>query len=196
MPAGTDGFIADVLQNRFNRTILKRLSGLHLPDAWLVAGCLFQTVWNLRSGQAAEAGIRDYDIFYFDGNDLSAAAEDRVNQRAALLFADLSVPLEIKNQARVHTWYQDYFGRPYTALGGSCEGIDRFLVACTSVGIRASSDPAGDGFEVYAPHGLDDLYHGVLSPNPTLDHGALFEPKCRDYQVRWPWLTIRANTRK
>ncbi|MDD5334798.1 MAG: nucleotidyltransferase family protein [Rhodoferax sp.] len=196
MPAGTDGFIADVLQNRFNRAILQRLGGLKLPDTWLVAGCLFQTVWNLRSGHAAEAGIRDYDIFYFDDSDLSAAAEERVNQRAALLFADLGVPLEIKNQARVHTWYQDYFGRPYTALGSSREGIDRFLVACTSVGIRARSDPAGDGFEVYAPHGLNDLYHGVLRPNPTLDHGALFEPKCRDYQARWPWLTIQPNARE
>jgi hypothetical protein len=196
MQAGPDRFIADVLQNRFNRAILERLGGLNVPDAWLVAGCLFQTVWNLRSGRAAEADIRDYDIFYFDASDLSESAESLVSQRATDLFADLDVPIEIKNQARVHTWYEDYFGRPYTALTHACEGIDRFLVACTSVGMRATNSAVGPALEVYAPRGLEDLYHGILSPNPTMDHGALFEPKCRDYQARWPWLTIQTNARE
>jgi hypothetical protein len=196
MQAGLDRFIADVLQNRFNRALLERLGDLNLPDAWLVAGCLFQTVWNLRSGRAAEAGIRDYDIFYFDGSDLSQSAEAVVDQRATALFADLGVPVEIKNQARVHTWYQDYFGQPYTALGSSREGIDRFLVACTSVGMRPATNADKHAFEVYAPHGLEELYLGVLRPNPTMDHGALFTCKCRDYQARWSWLTIQANARE
>lgn len=183
-------FIADVLHNRFNRAILERLEALGLPDAWLVAGCLFQTVWNLRSGQPAEAGIRDYDIFYFDGGDLTEQAETLVNQRAGALFADLGVPVEIKNQARVHLWYQGYFGRPYTALQSAREGIDRFLVGCTAVGLRPGSPGDGPQGNVYAPYGLDALYHGILTRNPGTDHGPLFERKCRDYQARWPWLTI------
>ena len=55
----TDRFIADVLQNRVNAAILQRLHRLTLPVAWLVAGCLFQTVWNLKSGKAPENN-RDY----------------------------------------------------------------------------------------------------------------------------------------
>jgi hypothetical protein len=183
-------FVTDVLHNRFNRAILERLEALGLPDAWLVAGCLFQTVWNLRSGQPAEAGIRDYDVFYFDGDDLSEQAETLINQRAGALFADLAVPVEVKNQARVHLWYQDYFDRPYSALHSACEGIDRFLVGCTAVGLRPSSPGAGTQGMVYAPYGLDALYRGMLTRNPKIDHGALFERKCRDYQARWPWLTI------
>ena len=192
-PIGPERFIADVLRNRFNRAIVERLDDLKLPDAWLVAGCLFQTVWNLRSGQAAEAGIRDYDIFYFDGQDLSAQAEAAVSKRATALFADLGVPIEIKNQARVHLWYEDYFGRPYSALRSACEGIDRFLVACTAVGMQPTSTGQDGQSRVYAPYGLDALYRGTLTRNLSLDHGPLFERKCRDYQARWPWLTIQSD---
>lgn len=188
----TERFIADVLQNRFNAAILQRLDQLALPDAWLVAGCLFQTVWNLKSGRAPEAGIRDYDVFYFDSSNLSEAAEVQINARAAALFADLGVPVEVKNQARVHVWYESYFGRPYTPLNSAREGVDRFLVGCTSVGIRCIDDLFDERYEVYAPNGLVDTYNGFLVPNLNFDNGELFERKCLDYQARWPWLRVDA----
>lgn len=186
MDALAQRFVQDALRNRCNAVLLERLPELNLPDAWLVGGCLFQTVWNLRGGQPPGAGIRDCDIFYFDAGDLSEAAETAVNQRAERLFGDLGVPLELKNQARVHTWYPAYFGRPCPPLQNACEGIKRFLVGSTSVGLRQT----GTGVEVYAPHGLDDLYQGLLRRNPGVDHGALYAQKARDYQARWPWLHV------
>jgi uncharacterized protein len=42
-----DRFVHDVMSNRYNRAIFERWESLALPDGWLVAGCLFQTVWNL-----------------------------------------------------------------------------------------------------------------------------------------------------
>jgi len=44
----------------------------------------------------------DYDIFYFDGSDLSPEAEQRVQARADCVLADLDIAVELKNQARVH----------------------------------------------------------------------------------------------
>ncbi|MES2612834.1 MAG: nucleotidyltransferase family protein [Pseudomonadota bacterium] len=129
-------FVSEALQNPHNAAILERLPLLGLPDAWLVAGCLFQTVWNLHSGHAPEARIKDYDLFYFDAGDLSAAAEEAVQARAAALFADLPITVEAKNQARVHLWYEEWFGYPYIALTSAREGIGRFLVPCTCVGLQ------------------------------------------------------------
>jgi hypothetical protein len=180
-------FTQDALQNPHNRAILERLPSLKLADAWLVAGCLFQTVWNLRSGRAPTAGIKDYDLFYFDAADLSADAEMAVQARVDACYADLGITLEIKNQARVHTWYPDYFGRPYPPLTRSQDGLDRFLVQCTCVGLQA----ADEGLVLYAPNGLDELYRGVLRPNPLCDHRALFEEKAASYQARWSWLETR-----
>ena len=55
-------FFADLQTNPNNARILERWEDVRLPDAWLVAGCLFQTVWNRLSGQAPDAGIKDYDL--------------------------------------------------------------------------------------------------------------------------------------
>jgi len=39
-----DAFLAAALRNPVNRAIADELSELALPDAWIVAGCLAQTV--------------------------------------------------------------------------------------------------------------------------------------------------------
>ncbi|WP_211473246.1 nucleotidyltransferase family protein [Collimonas humicola] len=175
-------FFAAILANHSNRVILDRWNALALPDAWLVAGCLFQTVWNLQAGRAPEADIKDYDLFYFDADDLSEAAERNVQARVDDMLADLGVKIEASNQARVHLWYESYFGHPCEVLRSSCDGIDRFLIPATCVGVRPDS--------IYAPNGLAMLYEGVLTMNPLTPHRDLFERKAASYQARWPWLRI------
>lgn len=179
-------FLVDIRRNRNNRAILDRWSMLSLPDGWLVAGCLFQTVWNLQSGRAPEANIRDYDLFYFDPGDTSKEAESGVQERIDGVLGDLEIKIEASNQARVHIWYESYFGRPYGELRSAREGIDRFLVLATRVGVRPG--------EVYAPSGLPLLYDGVLSMNPLLPDRVLFDRKAGSYLKRWPWLRIQRNS--
>lgn len=193
----TTRFCADLLANRFNRAVLSRWDALALPgeDAWLVAGCLFQTVWNLRGGQPAESRIKDYDVFYFDAADRSAEAQRAVQARVDAATADLGIHVEAVNQARVHLWYEAHFGHAYPALGSAREGIDRFLVLGTCVGVRpraGGAAPIDGGLEVYAPHGLATLYAGERAPNPLTDHRALYEAKVRSYRARWPWLRAAA----
>lgn len=173
---------ADILANRHNQAILARFDRLALPDAWLVAGCLFQTVWNLQDGRAAEADIKDYDLFYFDATDTSAAAEQRVQARVDDVLGDLGVTVEASNQARVHLWYEACFGYPYAPLASTRDGIDRFLVRATCVGVRPG--------DAYVPYGLSALYDGVLELNPRVPHRELFERKVASYRARWPWLRV------
>ena len=177
-----DRFLANILTNRHNRAILDRWQALDLPDGWLVAGCLFQTVWNLRDGRAPEADIKDYDLFYFDADDASEAGEQTVQARVDQVLRDLDVTVEASNQARVHLWYASYFGQAYDRLGSARDGIDRFLVPATCVGVRPG--------ELYAPTGLGLLYDGVLTMNPLTPHGDLFERKVASYCARWPWLRV------
>jgi hypothetical protein len=147
-----DDFLAAALRNPVNRAIADELFRLALPDAWLVSGCLVQSVWNVLTGRAVDHGIADYDIFYFDP-DTSRAAEDAVIRRLQGVFTAPGVGIEARNQARVHLWYTEKHGLPYPPLTCSTEGIDRFLTKNTQVGIRRTRD----GFEVYAPHGFDDI---------------------------------------
>ena len=176
-------FMRWALENPANAEILRRLPTLGVAQAYLVAGCLYQAVWNRQADRPVDAGIKDYDIFYFDP-DTSWEAEDRIIRRAAALFADLGAPVELKNQARVHLWYGERFGPGYPPLASSEDGIGRYLVACTCVGIRAA-----DG-ALYAPYGLEELWDGVLRMNPANPRPALFQAKAESYRARWPWLTI------
>lgn len=209
-------FLADVLRNTHNAAILARWDALALPDAWLVAGCLFQTVWNLRAGRDPHAAIKDYDLFYCDPTDLSAAGEQAVQARVAHLFRYLGVQVEAVNQARVHLWYPADFGHPYPPLQRSTDGIDRFLITGTCVGIRpgardadmagALNTPAGSkpdapagpvfdvasGLTLYALNSLAPIYDGELRMNPLVPHRDLFERKARSYRERWPHLRVVA----
>lgn len=178
-----DEFLPLIRTNPANAALLERLPALGLEQCYLVAGCLFQTIWNHRGGKAPCANIHDYDVFYFD-RDLSWDAEDAVIQHAAELFGDLNVRLEVRNQARVHLWYEQRFGRPRTPLRSSREGIDNFLVECTCVGIDVETG------RLYAPYGLDDLWNGVLRINPLHPDPELFTAKAAGYRARWPWLTV------
>lgn len=175
-------FVADILQNLNNRTILERWKDLNLADGWLVAGCLFQTVWNLQAQRNPEDSIKDYDLFYFDPSSTSETEEQKVQAHADHVLRDLGIKVEVTNQARVHLWYQSYFGHPYKALSSSSDGIDRFLIPATCVGVRPD--------ELYAPNNLALIYDGILAPNPLTPHRDLFLHKAESYQARWPWLKI------
>jgi hypothetical protein len=183
-------FLETALRNPVNAALLDRLPQLGLTDCWLVAGCLFQAVWNEQAGHDPVHGVKDYDVFYCDVSDLSYDAEDLVIRRVAAAVADLGVTVEVKNQARVHLWYRDKFGEPYPRLTRSTEGIDRFLVAGTCVGISASPGRRSGG--LYATHGLGDIYSGILRPNPLIA-SANFAAKAESYRARWPHLKIVAE---
>ena len=102
-------FLDAVLRNPVVDEVLDRAERLDLPDWYLAAGCLFQTVWNVLDGRDPEHGIGDYDLVYHDGSDLSWEAEDRVIRRCGAAFADLGVEVEVRNQARGHQGRGDGF---------------------------------------------------------------------------------------
>ena len=179
-------FIEIVLRNPVCATILGRLRSLALPDAWLVSGALFQSVWNAVTCRDPSHGIKDYDIFYFDP-DTSWDAEDAVIARVRRELFHLPVNIELRNQARVHLWYELKFGVSYKPLYRTTDGIDRFLMPCAQVGMR----PVGMGYEIYAPSGFADLESMIVQPNrvPNFQPAPYYEKAMR-WKETWPELTV------
>jgi uncharacterized protein len=133
-------------------------------------------------------GIADYDVFYFD-NDVSWQAEDAVIRQLQQTFAESGVTVEARNQARVHLWYSQKHGLPYPALTCSAHGIDRFLTKNTQAGIRRTPD----GYEVYAPHGFDDIAGLIVRPNPGANFSAAnYAAKAARWKTLWPEITVLA----
>jgi hypothetical protein len=190
---GEDEFLAAVLQNPRVREVTRRADQLGLPDWYLAAGCLFQTVWNVLDGRDPEHGINDYDLIYHDATDLSWDAEDVVIRRCAEAFGDLGIDVEVRNQARVHLWYEDHFGVPCPPLRSSAEAVDRYAAHACRVAVRTSASGDGDRdetYDVYAPSGFDDLFAFVVRPNPLIAPRSVYETKAARWAGLWPRLEI------
>ncbi len=166
--------------------MLHRAPALGVGDGWLTAGVLFQAAWNGLTGRPAGTGVRDADLFYWDA-DTSWEAEDAVIRRAADLFADVPVPVEVRNQARVHLWYADRFGVPAPPFRDCRDAIDSFAAVCCAYGVTLD---AGGRPRVYAPFGYDDLFGLVVRPNPRLAPRHVYEAKAARWQEQWPELTV------
>src|SRR5690348_2436310 len=135
--------------------LLKRLRALDLPQWRLVAGCLYQTVWNTLTNRPRGAGIKDYDVIYFDADDLSWQAEDTVIRRVAAATEDCVGPVQVRNQARVHLWFADRFGCNYPQLSCADESLRYYASLVHAVGVRMTED---DRLDIAAPFGLDDVF--------------------------------------
>ena len=179
-------FLTAAFRNPANAIIAEKLCELDLPDAWLVSGCLVQTLWNVLTGRDVAYGISDYDVFYFDP-DTSWEAEDAVIRALHDALAHLDVKVEARNQARVHLWYGRKHGLPYPPLACSTEGIDRFLTRNTMIGIRRITD----GYDVYAPDGFDDAANLIVRPNPGPNFSpASYAAKAARWKGLWPEVTV------
>lgn len=166
--------------------IMRRIARLRLPNWYVVAGGIVQTVWNVLTSRPAGAGIRDYDIIYHDPADLSRAAENEVVSRAAQLVSDLDAVVAVGNQARVHLWYEQRFGVPCAPYPCTEAAIDTFPSQTTCVGVRID----GTEWKVYAPYGLSDIFNLVVRPNPILAPAAVYTDKTSRWQRIWPELTV------
>lgn len=167
--------------------LLVRLRGLRLPQWRLVAGCLYQTIWNHLTGRPRDTGIQDYDLIYFDPADLSWQAEDTVIRRVAAATPDAPAPVEARNQARVHLWFERRFGTPYPPLSSADESLLRYASIVHAIGVRLNDD---DTLDVAAPFGFDDLFAMVIRPNYALDNAASHTRKAERARLIWPQVTV------
>lgn len=163
---------------------LRGMKDLCLPDPLLGSGAIYNTVWNVLTGRPRHLGIRDADVVYFDADDRSYEAEDRVIRRAEAYFANSSIPVEVRNQARVHLWFPQKFGMEYPELGCSADMLRYFSTRAHAVGARLEEGE----IVIFAPFGLDDLFSFRLTPNPVLSNRATHEIKAKRAMALWPEL--------
>jgi hypothetical protein len=173
--------------------VLRKVRDLGLPDAMIFSGAIYQPVWNHLTGRAPDYGIKDYDVAYHDASDTSYEAEDVVIQRVAAAFEPpLRELVEVRNQARVHLWFEKKFGtdEPYPPLENSAAALKRFVATAFCVGVRMEAD---DSLSVHAPLGLEDLFALHLRPNPLRVKGAGgWDRTTASAKARWPEITLES----
>ena len=167
--------------------VLTVMRELDLPDWRLFSGAVYQAVWNAQTGRPVGYGIKDYDIGYFDA-DTSWDAEDAVIKCVVAAFEPpLRDQVEVRNQARVHLWFEDKFGEPYDPLTCTDDAPARFVAPAFAVGVRLEAD---DAISVVAPFGLEDVFAMTIRPNPTRGLAKGWERVIANARGRWPEITV------
>lgn len=168
--------------------VLETARDLDLPDWMVFSGAVYQPVLNHLTGRPADYGLKDYDLGYHDASDISWEAEDLVIKRVAAVFgAPLDALVEVRNQARVHLWFESRFGEAYDPLPDTATALSRFVSPLFAVGVRLEKD---DRLTIAAPFGLDDLFALRLRPNPLRRENKSFARAAASAKARWPELEV------
>jgi uncharacterized protein len=163
--------------------VLDAVDHLALADAWVGAGAVRDLGWDIRFGAGFDAAtIKDVDVAFFDAADLTHERETRAEDA---LRRALPLEWDVKNQARVHLWYEERFGTPAEPLTSTMDGIATWPETATAVAVRRHR---GRGLEVAAPLGLD----GIWRRNPRGVTDAEFRARLerKDPGRRWPRVQV------
>lgn len=166
--------------------ILQHIPRLGLAGWYLGAGGVTGTVWNVLHGFDPTYGIKDYDLVYFDSDDLSADGETATERRVRETVADVDVELDVTNEARVHLWYPQRFGRTIPPYRSTEHAISTWPTTASSIGVRHD----GSSLVVCAPFGLHDLFAMVVRPNKALIDEHIYNDKASRWANHWPRLRI------
>ena len=175
-------------KNKSVQFILEHAEELDMPNWYLGAGGIVQTVWNVTHGFDPENSIKDYDLVYYDA-DTSPEAQDVFIQKGKKLFRDIPVPVEIVNEARVYLWYKKQFGYQtdqdqYKSVE---EAINAWPTTATATGVRKNADGQ---FQIYAPFGLNDLFNMIVRANKSKITEKVYQDKVDRWIKVWPNLKI------
>lgn len=92
----------------------------------------------------------------------------------------------MKNEARVHLWYEAKFGYPITPYVSTTDAIATFPTTATAVGLL----PRNGGLELCAPFGLSELLGGVVRANKIQIRRQIYEQKVSRWLKVWPKLSV------
>ncbi len=183
---GEQQLIGIIKQNEEVLKVLELAARLDLPNWYVGAGCITQSVWNKLHNYPIAQNILDIDLVFYDPKRMSSEHEEEIRKEINSSAEDLSLEIDVVNEASVHLWYEDHTGikiDPYT----SCEdAISTWPSTATSIGINF----VDHSFNVYAPFGLDDLFNLIVRPNKKIIPREVFEKKATRWKSNWPKLKV------
>lgn len=161
---------------------LMEVQKLGLNDGWLAAGFVRNLVWDRLHGYARVTPLNDIDVVYFNPEDRSVEADERLEQR--LRAAAPELPWSVKNQARMH---ERHGHAPYAS---SAQAISYWVEVETAIGARMNADGQ---IELNAPLGLENLFHLTITPNPRHAIPAVFAERVstKSWLRLWPKLEVQ-----
>ena len=167
--------------------VLVFLQSIKVPYFYIGGGCVPQIVWNYYHQFDLNNGIKDFDIVYFDSQNLSTKNEEYLQKRINKRFQNHLTSLEVVNEARTHLWYEKDFGKKIPPYVSTEDAIFSFPTTASAIGATLDKNK---NLKIFAPHGLSDLFGLIVRANKIQVSKDIFESKAKRWQTIWPKLTI------
>lgn len=165
--------------------ILQAVQNLNLPDWFVAAGAIRNTVWDVLHEYKKRTPLNDLDIAYCDLTNLSSEKDKVLEKELEKTFSGYCT--NFFNQARAHLKKGSNTRIPATI---SEEGIRYWIETPTCVGIRLERDLS---FTICQPYGISDLMNLVVRPIPQpFQDLKLYQKRMQEkqWQKTWPKLKI------
>lgn len=182
-------FISILKQNNDLMLILDYITELNLPNFYIAAGAIFQTVWNYYDNNPLNFGIKDVDIIYYDSENISKESEKVLEDKIInyLNKLGLNYDIDVHNEARMHLWKKENENKNIDQYKNSEDAIDKWIATVHAIGITKENND----IKVYAPYGLSDIFSKTIRP---IKHEAnskeLYNKKVASWKSRFENINI------
>ena len=182
-------FIEIIKQNKELMLILNYISELNLPNFYIAAGSIFQTIWNYYDNKPLNYGIKDIDVIYYDKNNLSKEDEQVLEDKIVEYFKKLNInyQFDVHNEARMHLWKKDNENKEIDQYKNSEDAISQWIATVHAIGVTKIEGE----IRVYAPYGLSDIFSRTIRP---IKHKAnskeLYDKKAKCWKERFDKLNV------
>ncbi len=183
MDSNEERFTQIIKQQSWLMNALRDVRSLRLPDWYIAAGAVRNTVWNYLNGCSTTSNQKDVDVVYFDKSHLNLRRDLEIYQTLKRINPDLD--WDVTNQARKNS--KDLVAE------SSCQSIAYWSETPTCIGVRLEDN---DNLNICAPHGLDDLMNLIVRPVPeSYQRLSLYRERIseKNWKKIWPRLKIEKH---
>ena len=169
--------------------ILDFIDKLNLPNFYIAAGSVFQTIWNYYDNKPLNDKIKDIDVIYYNNEDLSVDTDIKyynlINDYC--IKQGYNYEIDVSNEARMHLWKKEKFNIDVRQYINSEDAISKWIATVHAIGITKDND----NIKIYAPYGLSDIYSRTIRPiKHKYNTKEIYDKKAKSWSERFSNLNI------
>lgn len=181
--------ISILKQNKPLIDVLNYIEKLKLPNFYIAAGSIFQTIWNYYDNNDLNYNIKDIDVIYYNNKDLSVDKDieyykliiDYCNKKG------YKYEIDVSNEARMHLWKKEKYNIDIEPYESSEDAINKWIATVHAIGITKNNGK----IKIYAPYGLNDIYTRTIRPiKHPYNTEEIYKKKAQNWNKRFNNLTI------
>ena len=182
-------FINILKRNTNLMKVLDFIDTLNLPNYYIAAGSVFQTIWNYFDNVDLNNNIKDIDVIYYDKTNLDVNKDIDICNKIIEFCKNnnLNYEIDVSNEARMHLWKKEHENKDVEQYRNSEDAINYWIANMHAIGITKINNE----LYVYAPFGLSDIYSRTIRPiKHKYNSKELYDKKVKSWSSRFHNLNI------